>query len=356
MCVPNQEFWRGLNVLVTGHTGFKGAWLTTWLRSLGANVMGLSLPHPPTSPSLWRELGISIEAEALGDIAIPETWSKKVNDFSPQVIFHLAAQPLVSEGFRQPSLTFTSNVEGTNQLLQFANELENLKVLLVVTTDKVYDPRQDLPHSEEAFLGGHDPYSASKAAVELLVASWPNHRCNIAVARAGNVIGGGDWAKNRLLPDLISAWQEGKVASLRFPTATRPWQHVMEPLRGYLIYAEALASQEHVTKALNFGPSPEFSLSVKEVSQLCASSLGVKEKALFREDPDGSALRETAELSLDSSRARLELNWTSVINAEHAVGLTVDWFRRYYSGASSLEITEAQIREYVNHFSGGQVE
>ena len=248
------EYWSGRRVLVTGHTGFKGSWLTCWLRDLGAEVHGVSLPEPPSTPSLWDQLALPGVTEVRADVASGD-WQDSVVAFDPHVVLHLAAQPLVSVGYADPATTFRSNVEGTARVLDLLPRVGSLAATVVITTDKVYDVRQPAPYAEDAFLGGKDPYSASKAAAELVVHSWPAAGTPVGTARAGNVIGGGDWALDRIVPDLVRAWSAGEEAELRNPAAVRPWQHVVEPLAGYLAYAEALATGRDVPTALNFGPT-----------------------------------------------------------------------------------------------------
>ena len=251
--LPDPVFWEGRRVLLTGHTGFKGSWLTCWLQALGADVMGISLPEPVSEPSLWEQLGMDGIADVRADVTGGD-WLPTAREFAPSVIFHLAAQPLVSVGHEQPARTFEVNVQGTVRMLDFATSLESVAGTLVITTDKVYDPSQTPPHDERHSFGGREPYSASKAAAEIVVAGWPQMRSARATARAGNVIGGGDWAENRLLPDLVRAWAAGRAPELRRPHGVRPWQHVLEPLRGYLVFAEALAEGRDLPSGLNCGP------------------------------------------------------------------------------------------------------
>lgn len=256
------NFWAGKKVLVTGHTGFKGSWLTFWLEKMGAVVCGVSL-DPNTRPSLWDELKPHLKAHDFrGDIR-GESWKEFVSKFRPEIVFHLAAQPLVVSGWEDPLLTYDTNVSGTANLLQELNQIESVKVILVVTTDKVYllDGLKT-SRDENSSLGGKDPYAVSKVCVELMVASWPvSENIRIATARSGNVIGGGDWARDRLIPDIVRAAFSDELLDVRLPHAIRPWQHVLEPLYGYLLMAESLFSGQTDLRKINFGPSSQNQVS-----------------------------------------------------------------------------------------------
>ena len=351
---PDAQFWRGRRVLLTGHTGFKGSWLSGWLTMLGAEVMGLSLPELPTSPSLWEQLHLDGVHDERADVA-STTWSTMAAAFAPEVVLHLAAQPLVSVGHAEPAGTFETNVMGTVRVMELFAGLDSLLATVVVTTDKVYDNRQPLPHSEGDHVGGRDPYSASKAAAELVVHSWPGRRERLATARAGNVIGGGDWAGDRLVPDLVRAWSEGRTVELRNPSGVRPWQHVLEPLRGYLLYAEALAAGRDVPSALNFGPSD---VQAVEVSQLVAfaaqewSRLGGSVPARPWSAVSTPGYHETALLTLDSQLASTELGWVSVLDWRQAVGLTLEWYRGLADGGSAVELVGRQLESYAAMVQG----
>lgn len=346
--LPDPSFWRGRRVLLTGHTGFKGSWLTGWLCELGAEVMGVSLLEPPTEPSLWSQLGVDDVVDVRADVASAD-WVKRALEFSPEVVLHLAAQSLVSVGYEQPAATFDANVAGTVQVMSLVASLEDLMAALVITTDKVYDPRQAPPHSEEHFLGGSDPYSASKSAAELVVTSWPHTAAPRATARAGNVIGGGDWAAFRLVPDLVRSWEKGETATLRHPEGIRPWQHVLEPLRGYLVYVEALAARRDVPTALNFGPEDRQSVAVAELVRYAAEQwlrLGGS-----MPDPGWVASSqvqfvETPALMLDSRLAAERLGWVSALDWRDAVTLTLEWYLGLRSGTAARDLVTAQLRAY----------
>ena len=349
IAMPDPDFWHGRRVLLTGHTGFKGSWLTCWLRRLGADVLGVSLPAQLTGPSLWDELALDDVQEVRADIATT-TWMDAARAFSPEVVLHLAAQSLVSVGHQEPARTFRTNVQGTVQLMSFLADLEEVEACLVVTTDKVYDPRQKPPHREDHFLGGLDPYSASKAAGEFVVHAWPATSAPCATARAGNVIGGGDWASDRLLPDLLRSWQLGVPAQLRRPRAVRPWQHVLEPLRGYLVYAQELASGRDISPALNFGPTDDQSVSVTALAQFAAEQWtalgGIVPGPGWTQSGDVH-FNETAELTLDSQLAFDQLGWAGVLDWQGAVSLTLEWHRALQSGSRAGDLVSQQLETYT---------
>ena len=347
--LPDPGFWRGRRVLLTGHTGFKGSWLTTWLQQLDAEVMGVSLPALPTEPSLWAQLDLAGVHDVRADVAT-DSWTAEARGFSPEVVLHLAAQPIVSVGHAEPARTFETNVQGTVRVMELLADLDDLMATLVVTTDKVYDPDQPAPHTEDHHVGGVDPYSASKAAAELVVRSWPRTTAPRATARAGNVIGGGDWADRRLLPDLVRAWGDGEQVLLRCPQGVRPWQHVLEPLRGYLLYAEALAAGRDVPPALNFGPADGQSVAVAEVVQYAA----VQWRHLGGTVPGSGwvaaphpAFDETPELTLDSRLAADRLGWSGAMHWQDAVTLTLEWYRGVGSGAAAADMVRGQLASYT---------
>jgi CDP-glucose 4,6-dehydratase len=347
--LPDPTFWQGRRVLLTGHTGFKGAWLTCWLRELGAEVLGVSLPEPPTTPSLWSQLELTGVRELRTDITEPG-WAAGIAAFSPEVVLHLAAQSLVPVGHARPALTFDTNVGGTVAVMSLLAELPDLVATLIITTDKVYDPRQQPPHDENHYLGGREPYAASKAAAELVVSSWPATTAPRATARAGNVIGGGDWAADRLLPDLVRAWQAGVAPVLRAPDSVRPWQHVLEPLRGYLVYVEAIASGAALPPALNFGPADGQSVPVGDLVDYAAGwwrmSGGALPTPAFR-TAGSPTFHETVELTLDSRLASQTLGWASALTWTDAVALTLEWYRGLASGKAAEDLVTAQLAAYT---------
>lgn len=345
--LPDPVFWNGRRVLLTGHTGFKGSWLAAWLRELGAITFGLALPEVPTSPSLWDDLAVPL-AEYRGDI-VSDGWQELVRSFAPSVVLHLAAQPLVSVGYQQPLRTFDVNVVGTGQLLEALHGLAGVEAVLVITTDKVYDSRQEPPYSEQSFLGGADPYSASKAAAEHLVHSWPAS-WPLATARAGNVMGGGDWALDRLLPDMVRAWSAGQPVTLRSLAGVRPWQHVLEPLRGYLLHAEALVDRPgDIPRALNFGPADRQAVSVQDLvaygGQVWNSLDGTVPVPEWQ-CLDAPSFAERTTLLLDSRLARDSLGWVSILTWQEAVEMTLDWYLRYQSGSHAADLVTTQLDAY----------
>ena len=338
----NRDAWRGRRVLVTGHTGFKGAWLALWLEALGADVAGLSL-EPPTTPSLYALLGGEPEPVEIRDFAAVE---ERVRATEPEVVFHLAARSLVRPAFADPVATYEVNVMGTAHILEAARSLSAPPVVVVVTSDKVYAPRPDgRPHAEDSPLGGVEPYSSSKAAAELVAAAYRRSYLDgkVATARAGNVIGGGDWAVDRLVPDVLRALDRSEPVVLRHPEAVRPWQHVLDPLHGYLLLAELLLdSSAEAPAALNFGP--EDSCSVAELVDRLSDGLGGRPG--WRRDEEAQIVPETAELRLDASRARAQLGWSPLLRLDAAVDWTVDWHRRQSAGEDARPLTLAQIAAY----------
>lgn len=349
--MPARDFWAGRRVLLTGHTGFKGAWLASWLADLDATVMGISLDELPSDPCLWPLLHATNVQDMRADLA-RDAWQEPVVSFEPEIVLHLAAQSLVTKGLESPLETFMSNALATARVMDLLPSLESLLVTVVVTTDKVYDARQDTPFCETSFLGGSDPYSASKAASELVVHSWPTDK-TVATARAGNVIGGGDWAAHRLLPDLDRAWSAGRALTLRRPRAVRPWQHVLEPLRGYLLYAEDLASGRTRAKSLNFGPSDTQQVAVEDLVAFAAqewseSTGGLAEWTSLASPP----IQETDRLELDSTRAAKELSWTNILDWRVSVTMTIDWHTSLRRGASAHDLVTAQLDSYQSRARG----
>jgi CDP-glucose 4,6-dehydratase len=346
--VPSPEFWRDRRVLITGHTGFKGSWLTAWLRSLGAEVAGVSLPELPSTPALWSELALTITKDIRADIG-SAAWQGPASDFDPQVVLHLAAQPLVSAGYADPLGTFETNVIGTAKLLAAIPRLPSLEAVLVATTDKVYDTTSAPPYVESMPLSGKDPYAASKVAAEMVVRSWPEGTVPVVTARAGNVIGGGDWATDRLVPDLIRAWSNGSTPELRQPEAVRPWQHVVEPLCGYLVYLEELVHGTDLPRALNFGPSSLQAVAVRDVAARAAEIWG---RAIGEDPPayrfaSDSSMSETHFLEIDSTLAANSLGWFSVLDWRAAVDLTIDWYAKQLAGAAADQLVRDQLRGFT---------
>ena len=347
---PSPEFWSGRRVLLTGHTGFKGSWLAAWLARLGARVHGLSLA-PETTPSLHALLGAAPAlGETIGDIRDPATCAAAMAAASPEIVLHLAAQALVRRSYREPAATYATNAMGTLNLLEAARGRPGLRAILVATTDKVY--RNDgarRAFREEDPLGGHDPYSASKAAAEIVVESHAasflsRDGVRVATARAGNVIGGGDWSEDRIVPDLLRALDAGRPVELRYPGAVRPWQHVLEPLAGYLAHAQALAAgDDPVPAALNFGPDPGAFLTVRDLVERVSARFGGRPGWIAQ---PGDHPAEAAYLTLDSARAAATLGWRPRLGADAAIGWTADWHAALAAGARARDLVLADIERY----------
>jgi CDP-glucose 4,6-dehydratase len=343
-------FWRDRSVLLTGHTGFKGAWMSLWLRALGADVTGYALA-PLTDPSLWTLAGAARPGlrDVRGDIRDASRFAEVLEEADPQVIVHMAAQALVRESYQDPLGTYATNVMGTAVLLQACRKLRRLQCVLVVTSDKVYqNDGGDRPFEEGDRLGGHDPYSNSKACAELLTGSFRDSFFRdgppLATARAGNVIGGGDWSRDRLVPDCVRALEADEPVNLRYPAAVRPWQHVLEPLSGYLVLAQALAQSPHsAPRAVNFGPDAASFCPVSTVVE--AFSARFDGKPGWRQAA-GTHPPEAHALTLSSDLARRELGWRPRLDLPDALSWTADWYRAHRAGADMPAICEDQIRRY----------
>lgn len=340
----NAATWRDRRVLVTGNTGFKGSWLSLWLEHVGADVHGLAL-EPPTTPSLHALVGAA-NLEPI-DVREAPRVAERVLEVDPEVIFHLAARALVRPAFADPIGTYEVNVLGTANLLEAARQASP-RAVVVVTSDKVYVPDPEgHPHAEDAALGGMEPYSASKAAAELVTAayrqSYFDNAVGLATARAGNVIGGGDWAVDRVVPDLVRALGRGQPVVLRHPGALRPWQHVLEPLHGYLLLAERLLDDPgSAPKTLNFGP--DGTCSVGELVERLSAEFGGRPG--WRKDEAPVTVPETPALQLDASRAKAELGWRPVLDLGDTLQWTADWYRAQAEGDDMRERTLAQIGAY----------
>lgn len=335
---------------MTGHTGFKGAWLTLWLARLGADVRALALP-PESDPSLFDLAGVSESCQSvMQDLRDPAGLTARVADFRPQIVLHLAAQALVRASLEDPSGTFATNVLGTVNLLDALRGSKGLQAILIVTTDKVYaNDGSGRPIRESDRLGGHDPYSASKAACELAVSAfaasfYAETGVRLATARAGNVIGGGDFARDRIVPDCLRAVLAGLPVIIRHPRATRPWQHVLDCLCGYLLFAEALVCDpQSAPQALNFGPEPGNEISVEEFAGLILAALEGNRGIELRE-PERSV--EATRLSLDSALARRVLDWRDRLVGREAIEATAAWYCRWRHGEDMCEATVSQIDRY----------
>ena len=348
--------WRGVKVLVTGHTGFKGAWLSEWLLGEGAEVTGLALP--PEEPSLYRDLGLEQRmASAFADIRDPAAVAKVMAEAEPLIVFHLAAQAIVRAAYADPVAAFATNVMGTAHVLEATRHAPSVRAVVCVTSDKCYDNREQATAFREGdALGGRDPDSASKAAAEIVAGSWREvlypleGRVRLATARAGNVIGGGDWAADRLVPDIVRAIEAGRPLVLRNPNAVRPWQHVLEPLRGYLALGARLLAGAPVEGAWNFGPGPGSEIGVADMARRFALAAGA-ELAI---EIEPSPLQEAQILRLDIGKAAAELGWRPILSIDDAVALTAQWWKaRAADPAGAAEITRTQVARYKEAVSGG---
>lgn len=343
---PDAAFWRGKRVLVTGHTGFKGAWLAYWLRRMGASVTGLALA-PQRAPNLHDLLGAGAAAgHRVCDIRDAAATAAVTATARPEIVFHLAAQALVRHGYREPLETFHINVQGTANVLEAVRLAGSARAVVVVTTDKVYSNlEQPFPYRESDALGGHDPYSASKAAAEIIVASYREAFLSelgvaVASARAGNVIGGGDWSDDRLIPDAVRAWTAGQPLAIRRPNAVRPWQHVLEPLAGYLRLAEHLWRDPAHAGAYNFGPDTHEAATVEHVIRLARETYGSGAIA-WGDGTEGP--HEAGWLALEVAKARNVLGVRPRWPLAEGVLRTMDWYRQLATGASAAALCGADI-------------
>ena len=347
---PDPDFWCSQRVLLTGHTGFKGTWLTLWLEKLGATVTGFSLP-PETTPNLFARLGnIENFQSVIGDIRDVAAVDDVVRRAKPTIAIHMAAQPLVRRSYREPVETFATNAQGTANVLNALRQAPDIKAILVVTTDKVYRNLDDgRPFEESDHLGGHDPYSASKAAAEMATAAWAHSYfrpmgISVGSARAGNVVGGGDWSEDRLVPDLWRAAAANRAIELRYPNATRPWQHVLDPLCGYLAFAQAMARHlPGLPEALNFGPAPGAPLTVSAVADQIFQSMGHTQGWTLAA---GDHPPEMKLLALNTDAARRSLGWEARLDSSQALDWTVRWFQGFDGGDDVRTLTLDQIEQY----------
>jgi CDP-glucose 4,6-dehydratase len=349
------DFWRGKRVFLTGHTGFKGGWMSLWLQSLGARVTGYAL-EPPTEPSLFDEAKVGEGMNSvLSDIRDLGTLRQSMQSAQPEIVIHMAAQPLVRHSYQHPVDTYATNVMGTVHLLEAVRHTPGVKAVVNITTDKCYENREWVwGYRESEPMGGYDPYSSSKGCAELVTAAYRSsyfgahaysqHGVAVATVRAGNVIGGGDWAPDRLVPDLLASFEAGKAAIIRRPNAIRPWQHVLEPLRGYMTLAERLYQQgPEYAEAWNFGPNDEDAKPVAWIAETMAELWG--KGATWQVDADEHP-HEATYLKLDISKARSRLGWHPRLDLHRALELVVDWSRARIAGADVRQHTLGQIHWY----------
>lgn len=346
---PDPAFWSSRRVFLTGHTGFKGGWLALWLARLGAQVSCLALT-PSTQPNLFSSARIGeVTQSRIGDIRDAGLVRDAMREAAPDIVFHLAAQPLVRASYKMPLETYATNVMGTAHVLDAMRDCDSVRAAVMITTDKVYrNFEQPLPYREDDALGGHDPYSASKAASEIVIASYRDAFLNardvaVASARAGNVIGGGDWSEDRLIPDAVRAWSSGATLQIRRPQAIRPWQHVLEPLCAYLKLAEKLHARPALAGAYNFGPLTHEAASVRDVIAIARASYG-RGEVEFGDGRDGP--HEAGWLSLEIAKARACLDVAPRWHLEQSVARTMQWYRAQASGMEARALCEADIAAY----------
>ncbi len=347
----NSHFWKNKKVYLTGHTGFKGSWLSLWLQSMGAVLKGYSL-EPNTSPALFLEAKVADQMESeIGDIRDLEKITKSINVFSPDIIIHMAAQPLVRLSYTEPVETYSTNVMGTVNVLEAARKCPNLKAIVSVTTDKCYENREwHWGYRENEPMGGHDPYSSSKGCAELVTSAYrrsffhTDDTASIASARAGNVIGGGDWAEDRLIPDILRAFEKSNPVVIRNPLSTRPWQHVLEPLSGYLVLAEHLYTDgDKFAGSWNFGPKDEGCKPVSWILDKMVPNWG--NGASWELDTNNNP-HEAGFLKLDCSKAANELKWQPKWNLEETLNMIINWHKNYLDGADIKIICLKEINKY----------
>lgn len=345
------NIYKGKKVLVTGHTGFKGSWLTLWLNKLGAKVCGYSL-EPNTEPSMFKELNlVDVCENHFGNILDIEKLSKVFEEFQPEIVFHLAAQPIVRLSYKEPILTYKTNVIGTLNVLEAARNCKSVKAFVNITTDKCYENKEVARgYTEDEPIGGYDMYSSSKGCVEIMSSSFrrsflqEEETYSMATARAGNVIGGGDWALDRLIPDCVRYINAGEKIEIRNPVAVRPWQHVLEPLSGYLLLGEKLLEEgKKFAEGFNFGPNEDSVLRVAEVAQKVCEYYGKGEVVVQKRDD----LHEANLLMLNIEKAAQVLGWTPTYTADEAVKKSVEWYKHFYTKNENMfDYSINQINEY----------
>jgi CDP-glucose 4,6-dehydratase len=345
------NLWPGRRILITGHTGFKGSWLALWLSELGAEVTGFALA-PPTTPSLFDAANISRNIRHItGDVRDIDAIRSAVHTAKPEIVFHLAAQPIVRYSYQEPVETYATNVMGTVHVLEACREVEGVRAIVAVTSDKCYENREWVwPYRENDPMGGYDPYSSSKGAAELVISAYRRSffsaGTGLASVRAGNVIGGGDWASDRLIPDLIRAFEAGKRPDIRSPQSVRPWQHVLEALGGYLMIAEKLYNGDmSIATGWNFGPSDDDAKPVSWIVQNMLAKWGDGAPDGW-DAPTGDQPHEAHLLRLDCSKARTELGWRPALCLDEALQLVVEWHRAVHAGGDAREISLAQLAHY----------
>lgn len=344
----NKDFWIDRKVFITGHTGFKGSWLSVWLQHLGADVCGYS-KWAPTTPSNFIESKISANMESfINDTRNRDDVFERIKAFKPEIIFHLAAQPLVRESYKDPLTTYQTNVMGTLNVLDAARQTSSVKSIVNVTTDKCYENREWVwPYRENEAMGGYDPYSSSKGCSELLTSAYRrSFDMPLGSARAGNVIGGGDWADDRIVPDALRAWGDNKTLTVRYPEAIRPWQHVLEPLSGYLKLAEQIYKDpKKYSDSFNFGPDGDDAKPVRYILNYMKEKWG--ENANWQSDTKDHP-HEAHFLKLDINKAKTYLGWQPKWSLHQAIDATIEWHKAWLNKQDMREVTISQIDRYMN--------
>lgn len=352
------DFYKGKRVLVTGHTGFKGSWLSIWLHEMGAEVVGVALdPYSGKDNYVLSGIGRKIKADLRADIRDGESLKRIFHEYRPEIVFHLAAQPLVRLSYEIPVETYETNVMGTIHVMEAIRATDSVRVGVMITTDKCYENKEQIwGYRENEPMGGYDPYSSSKGAAEIAISSWRRsffnpadyggkHHVSLASVRAGNVIGGGDWAKDRIVPDCVRALEAGRPIEIRSPKAIRPWQHVLEPLGGYLLLAEKMWHEPTAyCEGWNFGPRMESISTVWEVADKLVRSYG---KGELEDHSDPEAPHEANLLTLDISKARFRLGWEPRMDIDECMAMVADWYRRYQT-EDVYALCVEQINQYLS--------
>ena len=349
--LPKKEFWKNKKVLITGHTGFKGSWLSLYLKELGAEVHGISL-RPKNKINLFDQLGLDklIESNFI-NIKNKKLISKKISEINPDILFHLAAQPLVIESYKKTLETFETNIQGTINVIEAIKKLKKCKISIIVTSDKVYKNKETLvPYKETDQLGGHDPYSASKAAVEIITNSYRESFFNcdnrfIATVRAGNVIGGGDWSKNRIIPDAVKSWNKSEILNLRNADSIRPWQHVLDPLTGYILLAQKTIENGNLSGSYNFGPNTNELVTVEKLIKLSSKYFN---NAKYRiKKNKNTLLHETNLLNLDNSKSKKELGYHPIWDVNLSIKYTMNWYKDFYENKNALNLCMRDLNNFL---------